>query len=79
MMSQSTDFQEAKKQVLALLEEDNFNSYSDKMKLEVLRALVEALVYRMPGWVHDPDASTVSPAHQVVSSLISEPEPKEPA
>ena len=78
-MSETTEYQDAKKRVLALLEEERFNGYSDEFKMEILRALVEALVYRMPGWVHDPETTSVSPSLEAESTLVSQSDPREPA
>lgn len=66
-MNQPTEYQVAKQKVLELLDEDTFDSFPDEFKWEVLRAIVEALVLRMPGWVYDPSAPTKSTVDELDS------------
>ena len=55
-MTETQDYKEKKQAVLSLLEKETFYSHSEQDRIEILRQVVWALVYRMPAWVSDPES-----------------------
>ncbi len=56
-MTEEQDYQKKKQIVLSLLEAESFYSQSAEDRIEILRQVAWALVYRMPAWVSDPQGT----------------------